>query len=510
MPSAQDAITKILNKHLSGTVLPDAIPDSIDDRDLIPQLGQSDHQKLIEYKIRVAAKEQGLDPHLAAGVGMTESSLNADAKSPTGVKGPLQVSGIAAKDVGFDPETTRADVDTNIRAGIAYLKKHGLDKYPDPNDRPEWIKKVNSFADKSRKSSGAGIDNILAKYGIDTAGVTSSTNDVTTPNPTSEYLPGFLTPKTDASSTYDPTKTILDLLNPAQNTGKKALSAAEGFLGRPFSGPPTALDAARLLVPGLEDLENRSPAKQVTNSLTSSLDKVVEEEPIANALGQVLSIGTTAGALKVGKAVKESSLVNAISETFGIGSRIKRFKTAYNASELDKLGKTAGDAVEVIDKRLATPTAQVRKILAESPAKIDMKTFANDSNILDMIGSFDNAEDRGQATKLLNRLAKFEKRGNIPVADADKLKKDFFNLAYTESGKKNTALADFYNQLGGRMARFIEIATADPTTGLSEIGPLNEATGKLLDARRTLSKLDRKTKTSKALEQAVKVLSGKE
>lgn len=109
-----------------------------------PRLATTDAQRDIEIKVRREAIAQGLDPDLAASVAYHESKFDPAALSHTGAPGVMQVTGIAARDVGMDPGLVRRDLDANIRAGVMYLKKRGLDKYPEqtPSVKHPYIKRV--------------------------------------------------------------------------------------------------------------------------------------------------------------------------------------------------------------------------------------------------------------------------------------------------------------------------------------------------------------------------------
>lgn len=65
------------------------------------------------------ASTQGIDPNLALAVAVQESGGKADAVSPAGALGVMQLMPETAKDLGVDPE----DPAQNIKGGVQYLKQ---------------------------------------------------------------------------------------------------------------------------------------------------------------------------------------------------------------------------------------------------------------------------------------------------------------------------------------------------------------------------------------------------
>lgn len=105
-------------------------------------------------KIRTAAKLAEIDPDIAVGLAMTESSLGKYQKSKTGAKGVFQLTSIAMKDLLQWMEKNDDDV-VDILCGVAFLylltKRHGseekaLEHYCDPNDRGFYMDRVKKFA----------------------------------------------------------------------------------------------------------------------------------------------------------------------------------------------------------------------------------------------------------------------------------------------------------------------------------------------------------------------------
>jgi hypothetical protein len=83
----------------------------------------NEEQRQFAEIIRRRAREMGVPEDLAVAVAYQESRLNPSSKdSGAGAVGIMQVRPIAARDVGVNPERLR-DPDTNIDAGLRYLKK---------------------------------------------------------------------------------------------------------------------------------------------------------------------------------------------------------------------------------------------------------------------------------------------------------------------------------------------------------------------------------------------------
>lgn len=71
-----------------------------------------------EYKFRTSARKAGLDWHLLAGMAYQESRWSNDAKSPTGVRGIMQLTTQTAKFLGVDD---RLDMTQSIDAAARYV-----------------------------------------------------------------------------------------------------------------------------------------------------------------------------------------------------------------------------------------------------------------------------------------------------------------------------------------------------------------------------------------------------
>lgn len=86
---------------------------------------------------RQAAEESGFDWRLVAAMGYQESLWNADAVSPTGVRGLMMLTNNTAREMGV---ADRTDPIQSIRAGVAYLRKI-YDRLPERIAEPDrtWM-----------------------------------------------------------------------------------------------------------------------------------------------------------------------------------------------------------------------------------------------------------------------------------------------------------------------------------------------------------------------------------
>lgn len=127
------------------------------------------------------ADQYGVDKNIVRSVIEQESGWDPAAKSPTGVRGPMQVTTPVAKQYNLD----RNDPKQNIEAGVRYLadlqKKGGEPKdwlrgYPDPKDADKWIADVTGRLPKPK-----GVPDFLA--------ATSKPEATPTPEPKKELTP---------------------------------------------------------------------------------------------------------------------------------------------------------------------------------------------------------------------------------------------------------------------------------------------------------------------------------
>jgi membrane-bound lytic murein transglycosylase MltF len=95
----------------------------------------------------------GIDPRWVVAVGMVESSLGMNQKSPTGAKGVFQLTSIAMKDLLLSMDAQDDDL-VDMLCGVAFLwllfKRHGsieeaTMRYCDPKDRDFYWKRVQRY-----------------------------------------------------------------------------------------------------------------------------------------------------------------------------------------------------------------------------------------------------------------------------------------------------------------------------------------------------------------------------
>lgn len=111
--------------------------------------------KQIENKVKIefVARIFGIDPKWAVAVGMVESSLGLNQKSPTGCRGVFQMSEIAMRDLLQLMENYDDDL-VDIVCGVAFLRlllrrwgtiDEATAHYCDPADRGFYIDKVKDL-----------------------------------------------------------------------------------------------------------------------------------------------------------------------------------------------------------------------------------------------------------------------------------------------------------------------------------------------------------------------------
>lgn len=532
--------------------------DSIDDPDLKPQLATTQEGKYWEARARQMAKGMGADPHLVAGVINQESGFNPEALSPTNAKGLMQVTGVAAKDVGYDPKIVRNDPEMNLAAGISYLQKRGLDAYPDPKDREAWKANVLAHAQKSRDMAQGPFKNLKE--------LLANTVPQESPPPApqqSPLLPGLpVEPQSTgiASGALAASKSYLDALG-------------VGFLERQLGKIPGAKKASESLYNAL--LGENKPFEQRAQEMQAVTKQAQEEHPIASGAGTVAGVlapigvsslagKAASGAVKATKLARIAPRAATVAKVLGAGSaEAGAFEAATNAEATpesiahaakvgavvsgianpaskiaakalksgseqlinfavgakvasrtgkfvaEELGPTLSRAglKSKVEQSLVTNEANLQRILADHSDKtINLRKIVQEPDIIKGLESLDNVEQRAKATKLIKILAKLETRGEVGVQEANLLKRDLYKQAYiADSVKLNpkvkTPLGQMYRQIANKLKTGIEDVTGD-----GEVRALNEKLGSGIELGKSLDRLDNQSPLS--LRMAFQLMAG--
>lgn len=338
----------ILNKEeqaASTPVLPQAMPTQIDDPNLRPQFTDTPDKQLLEYKVRVAAQQAGIDPHMAASVANKESGFDAEAKSPTGVKGIMQVSGIAAKDLGYDPKDVRSNPDLNIMAGVQYLAKHGLEKYPDPAVKNSYVKDVLKNTEKS-KSGSRTLESILDEAGVPSLDTTSQ--------PSTEPSVPDVTSTLTGVPTQTPTAPTMMSSSPAGPS--EALAASKSFLDALGVGAIARQMAKSKTLRDINVSVNKALTgkdqsfEEIAKERQGATEQAQKEHPVYSGAGTVAGILAPVGATNLaGKAVSTAAKV--------IPGAATAAKTAPTLAKLAKFlteGAVQGGTFEAVSNPQAT------------------------------------------------------------------------------------------------------------------------------------------------------------
>lgn len=327
-------VSSKVEKPSYASPLPTELPSSIDDPDLVPKLAPKGRE-LEEYKVRVAAKNAGVDPHLAAGVALQESGFNPSATSRTGVKGTMQVTQNTASRYGFD----RNNPDENIWAGVTTLKNDGLDAYPDPKDLKFWKKNVLANRDKSAADNASSRSSLLDSIKQDLDNPASPSTPQTSPNP-SEIAPEEYQASLDNNLAAQGTSLahgVLEGLGVAPILSKlaenPAAQQASEFVNNDLAG---GNNPALLAIPGLGGILNTLLKKdpksfqQMAEEKAGNVQGAIQANPITNdlgdaggsvlqALGLGSALGTAAGATGLsGAASQAPKAIQIISKVLGL------------------------------------------------------------------------------------------------------------------------------------------------------------------------------------------------
>ena len=339
----EDILNKEEQAASAPATLPQALPPQIDDPNLRPQFADTPEKQLVEYKVRVAAQQAGIDPHMAASVANKESGFDVEAKSPTGVKGVMQVSGIAAKDLGYDPKDVRNNPDLNIMAGVQYLAKHGLEKYPDPAVKNSYVKDVLHNTEKSKFGSRT-LETILDEAGVPSLDSTAQT------------LSSPVEPTASPSAPLIAPSNAPVMMNSSPSSPSEALAASKSYLdalgigavARQMAKSKTLRDinvsVNKMLTGKDQSFEDIARERQGVTS------KAQAEHPIASGAGTVAGILAPIGATNLaGKAVSTAAKV--------IPGAAKAAKMAPTLSKLAKFlteGAVQGGTYEAVSNPQAT------------------------------------------------------------------------------------------------------------------------------------------------------------
>lgn len=339
----------ILNKEdqaaSAPASLPQALPPQIDDPNLRPQFTDTPDKQLLEYKVRVAAQQAGIDPHMAASVANKESGFDAEAKSPTGVKGIMQVSGIAAKDLGYNPKDVRSNPDLNIMAGVQYLAKHGLEKYPDPAVKNSYVKDVLKNTEKS-KSGSRTLESILDEAGVPSLDTTSQPS-------TEPSIPDVTSTLTGVPAQ---TPTALTMMSSSPAGPSEALAASKSFLDALGVGAIARQMAKSKTLRDINVSVNKALTgkdqsfEEIAKERQGATEQAQKEHPVYSGAGTVAGILAPVGATNLaGKAVSTAAKVIP-----GAATAAKAAPTLAKLAKFLTEGAVQGGTFEAISNPQAT------------------------------------------------------------------------------------------------------------------------------------------------------------
>ena len=391
MPEKLNDVDQFMKENYVAPAQPQqsvSLPTTFDNPDLKPTIADTPEKQLIEYKVRMAALKAGIDPHMAAAVANKESGFNPDAVSPTGVKGVMQVSHIAAQDLGMDPSTVRNDMDANIQAGVGYLAKHGLNKYPDPAVRNSYVRDVMKQAQTSHESAQADrLKAIEAEMSSTSQPTAPSTPDQESGMSLSDVItgkkPGLTETQVGAAPLLAGSKSFLDALG---------VGAVERGIGK---------------IPGAQKLS------EILNNTLTGQDKSFSERATENQA-------------KIKEAQAEHPIASGAGTVTGIVGQGALLNPAFKALGLTAKAAQAGEALSKVDK-----VANAAKLLTQGA--VQGGTYEGLSNPNSTVGSVGKAAAVGAATTAVM----------APVlAGAAKVAKGFGNVLVnfaTRAGKQDVA-----------------------------------------------------------------------
>lgn len=460
------------------SILPNELPTTFDNPDLAPRFAKTPSRQLEEFRVRFAANQHGLDPHLAAAVAQQESGFNMNAVSPTGVRGTMQVTKKTAASHGYN----RDNPDENILAGVTYLKNNieksggdivkGLSAYPDPKDWPVWSKNVLANYKQSKEGPAPVQNQLLAQIKNEVSGnaeigsqqdnntyqasaVPSNIGDklltiasgaakgIGVPNPLSipmnaySAVQGLLTGQpSEVSPGYTLSEGMTDLAQ--QPIAQQANEVLRSLLGDPRSFKETA-EAAN---PQVSSAVQKNPGLETASEIATGF---LPGNPLTAAPGMILApviakVGT--GLKKSGQAIANILLGKPIShaagETVAAGAPRLTVKGIEKASE---------KAVQKGEKMIG-------KELAKNPQlKVGLRDIAQDPDLLNMAIKYEQAGETATATKMLKKLADFETK-KLDVADANELRQTLWKLSkFTSKDTPGSGIMSQFNKELGTKVR---------------------------------------------------------
>lgn len=237
---------------------------------------------------------------------------------------------------------------------------------------------------------------------------------------------------------------------------------------------------AAKLVPGVARAAASAPKiAALVKVLTEGATQGGTYEAVTNPNASAESVGKAASVGAATNAVVAPVLAGAKALTKGFGNALVNFATKTGKPEVaEYITKFIGPSlnkVSLAEKNQTVLNAtedalqtHLKTLDSAGVAGPDMRQVAQDETILKHIESLDNVNERAQATKLLDRLAKYEKRGQVSFEEANQLKRDLYKQANfnTKSDKYN--LAAFQKQIALKLKGAIETAS-----GSSKVRALN-------------------------------------
>lgn len=242
-----------------------------------------------------------------------------------------------------------------------------------------------------------------------------------------------------------------------------------------------ALGAAAKAIPGAAKATKSAPLViKLVNLLTQGAVQGGTYEAVSNPNATTESVKQAATVGAATSAIMAPVLALAKSATKGFGNALINFATKTNRPEVAEYitkyigpSLTKASLVEKNEKVLKTTEDLLQnhltKLDAAGNAGVDMRKIAQDPGLLKSLESLDNVEERAQVTKLLNKLAKYEEKGNITLQDANQLKRDLYKQSNFNTKSDKFNLAQFQKSVALNIKSAIEDAS-----GSSKVRELNQ------------------------------------